>query len=81
MFDHFCPKCGSKNVAVGDRVLHCFACKWSHFNQYPCTVCGKPSTSVCGINGRKWYGCPDHSASKQAGLDIKAILKDKGKKS
>lgn len=60
-----CPKCNSKDVIVGAYLLSCVICGWNHNNEYPCTVCGKPSYSSCsdGERGEKVYhGCKEHSA-------------------
>ena len=57
-----CPSCGSTKVWVGNFVLSCDDCKWHYLNKYPCSVCGRPSTSTMGVNGVTVNGCNVHPA-------------------
>lgn len=76
MKEYKCPSCGSDSVAVGNFVLSCYACGWHYLNEYQCSRCGKPSQSVVHTNGKTVYGCNEHSASRQLGINLQECAEE-----
>ena len=61
--DNKCPKCGSRNVEVGNHILSCCDCDWSLIGEHPCDVCGEPSVGASGNGQIVHYRCRQHSLS------------------